>query len=103
MKFGYYPPTPWSDFHEIRIDTTKVYPSGIDALDDHEICMEVMDDRTHLHRLYFTKAFNADTMDNFTVHCPFCDNAMERVGIVSKKYRTAMYRCENCVKKELED
>lgn len=30
MKFGYYAPTPWGDFYELRIDTTKVFPAGID-------------------------------------------------------------------------
>ena len=103
MKFGYYAPTPWSDYHEIRINTTKVYPTDIDALDDHDFCFEELDSRSNLHRLYFKKTFSLDSLGNFTVHCPFCDKAMEQIGVVNKLARTAVYKCNNCVNTEMED
>lgn len=103
MKFGYYAPTPWGDFYELRIDTTKVFPAGIDVLDDHDFCFEVLDNRTNLHRIYLNKGVSLNALDKFTVHCPFCDKAMEPIGTVNNLARTALYNCKNCVNTEMED
>lgn len=96
LKYGYYLPTPWSDFFEIRADLGKSYRTAIDALDHADFCLEILDEHTHVYRLYYSKAVATNAVDKLSVHCPICSHAMKRISTVDKFMPSALYECKAC-------
>lgn len=96
MKFGYYPPTPWGDFYDISIDSSKRFNTAIDVLDDFHFCYEVLEEGCRLHRLYIRKDVALDIVNKLTVHCPHCSKVMALIGRANPLSHSALYECKHC-------
>ena len=99
LKYGYYLPTSWIDLFEIHADLGKSYRTAIDALDHADFCLEILDEHTHVYRLYYSKDVVPDAVDKLSVHCPICSNAMKRISTVDKLMPSALYECKACADK----